>query len=98
MIGFGQAASGTLNGVMGQIADSYIPDATEEQRAISTLEQVEARFPTYIATAEAVSDEPAALAELGSQPVDVENALTFVRPYLTRYRSPGKLDGATTGN
>src|SRR5690625_11633 len=98
MIGFGQTTSGTLNGVMGQIADSYIPDAIEEQRAISTLEQVEARFPTYIATAEAVSDEPAALAELGYQPVDVENVLTFVRHVLTRYLSTGELDGATTGN
>src|SRR5690625_4451160 len=98
MIGFGQATSGTLNGVMGQIADSYIPAAIVEQRAISTLEQVEARFPTYIATAEAVSDEPAALAELGYQPVDVENVLTFVRHVLTRYLSTGELDGATTGN
>src|SRR5690606_6876941 len=53
MIGAGMAASGTLQGQMGVIADRYMPDALDEKRAVQVMEQVESRFPDYVAQAEA---------------------------------------------
>jgi len=98
MIGLGLAASGTANGIMGQIADYYLPDALDEQRTVEVLEDVEERFPTYIQRAEAVSNDPDALADLGYRAVDVRNALNYVEGALSYYRSNNELEGNITGN
>lgn len=98
MIGLGLAASGTANGIMGQIADRYLPDALDEQRTVALLEDVVATFPSDIQAAEAVSDDPDALAELGYRAVDVQNALNYVQDALDYYRANGELDGIATGN
>src|SRR5690606_8069079 len=75
MIGMGMAASGTLQGQMGGIADRYMPDALDEQRTVRVLEQVQERFPGYIARAEAAAGDLNALAELGYQAPDLQNVL-----------------------
>ncbi len=98
MIGLGLAASGTANGIMGQIADRYLPDALDEQRTIALLEDVQATFPSDIQAAEAVADDPDALAELGYRAVDVQNALNYVDNAVSYYRTNGELDGIATGN
>ncbi|CAN5313671.1 MFS transporter [soil metagenome] len=98
MIGLGLAAAGTSNGVMGEIADRYLPDALDEQRTVSILEEAEDRFPTYVQEAEAVADDPSALAELGYRAVDIQNALTNTHEALAYYRENNELDGNSTGN
>lgn len=98
MIGFGLIASGTLNGVMGQIADSYIPDALDEDRTIAVLEQVEDRFPSYIEAAEDASGEPELLVQLGYRGADVENVLNYAENALRYYRTNEVFDGSATGN
>src|SRR5690606_38495001 len=65
MIGMGMAASGTLQGQMGGIADRYMPDALDEQRTVQVLEQVENRFPRYVEQANAAAGDLDALADLG---------------------------------
>ncbi|MCC5908609.1 MAG: MFS transporter [Balneolaceae bacterium] len=98
MIGLGLAAAGTSNGLMGEIADRYLPNALDEQHTVSILEQVEDRFPSYVEAAEAVSNDPEALADLGYRAPDVQTVLTYAGQALTYYRSEGQLDGNTTGN
>lgn len=98
MAGLGLAAAGTSNGVMGQIADRYLPDALDVEQTISILEQVEERFPGYIQRAEAVSDDPDALAELGYRAADLQTALDNSTAALSYYRTNNEIDGNTTGN
>ncbi len=98
MIGAGMAASGTLMGQMGRVADGYMPDALDEQRTVAILEQVEARFPHYVSRAEAVAGDLDALAELGFRGPDVANAINHTAAALEHYRTRGELDGSLTGN
>ncbi len=98
LIGIGFIAAGGSNAIMGEIADRYLPDALDEQQTVAVLEQVEERFPTYAADAEAVADDPAALASLGYRAADVNNALHYTTRALSIYRSEGILDGNATGN
>jgi fucose permease len=98
MAGLGLAAAGTSNGIMGQIADRYLPDALDEQRTIALFEEVQATFPSDIQAAEAVADDPEALAALGYRAVDVQNALNYVDDAVSYYRTNGELDGIATGN
>lgn len=88
MIGMGMAASGTLQGQMGAIADRYMPDALNESQVVTILEQVEERYPTYRDNA----------AEFGYQAADVEAILGHNTKALAHYRDTGSLSGPLTGN
>lgn len=98
LIGFGFFAAGGSNAIMGSIADSYLPDALDEQQTVSVLEQVEERFPEYVANAEAASGDLDRLSELGYRAVDVQNVLDRTEEALAHYRSTNELDGVLTGN
>ncbi|MEX0779048.1 MAG: MFS transporter [Balneolales bacterium] len=98
MIGLGLAAAGTSNGIMGQVADRYLPDALPEAQTVSILEQIDNRFPDHVAAAEAVADDPQALAALGYRAVDVQTVVNYAEQALTHYRNQNELDGNATGN
>lgn len=98
MIGMGMAASGTLQGQMGAIADRYMPEALDEQRTVSVLERVDERLPAYVDKAEAAAGDLDELAELGYRAQDVENVLEHNERALEYYRQTGELDGPLTGN
>ncbi|MEX0929431.1 MAG: MFS transporter [Balneolales bacterium] len=98
LVGVGLAAAGTSNGVMGEIADRYLPDALPEGQTITILEQVEDRFPGYIQTAENAANDPSALAALGYRAADVQHALDYAEEALSYYRTNHELGGNITGN
>lgn len=98
LIGFGFFAAGGSNAIMGSIADSYLPDALNEQETVSVLEQVEERFPEYVMRAENAAGSPSQLAELGYRDVDVRNVLERSEEALEYYRQNNELDGVLTGN
>ncbi len=98
MIGMGMAASGTVQGLMGGVADRYLPEALDETRTVAVMEQVEARYPAYVAAATEVADNPQALADLGYRAADAQNVLTHNQRALEHYRTTGELDGSLTGN
>lgn len=98
LIGLGFFAAGGSNAIMGEIADHYLPDALDEEQTVAILEQIESRFPEYAEAAEAVADNPQALAELGYREADVRNVLDQARQALEYYRDSGELKGSTTGN
>lgn len=98
MIGAGMAASGTLQGQMGGIADRYMPDALDEQRTVQILEQVENRFPEYVERAEAAAGDLDAMADLGYRAQDAQTVVRHNERALSHYRKTGELDGPLTGN
>lgn len=98
LIGVGFFAAGGSNAIMGGIADSYLPDALDEQETVSILEQVEEQYPEYVQQAEAASGNPEQLAALGYRAVDVQNVLHHSEEALAYYRANGELDGNLTGN
>src|SRR5690625_2516826 len=98
LIGFGFGAAGFSNAIMGSIADQYLPDALAEQVTVQLLEDVQQRFPVYVAEAEAASGDLNRLAELGYRAVDVGNALHHTEQALQHYGNEGYLDGILTGN
>ncbi|MDZ7691163.1 MAG: hypothetical protein U5K69_08515 [Balneolaceae bacterium] len=95
LIGLGFLAAGGSNAIMGEIADGYLPEGLNEQRAASVLERVEERFPQYVQKAEEASMQE--LAQLGYREVDVENALSLTRQALDYYRSNKAFNGTLTG-
>lgn len=98
LIGMGFIGGGASNAIMGEIADYYLPEALDEQQTVAVLEEVEERFPAYVAKAEEASGNPEALAQLGYREADVRNVLDQATEALAYYRSNGELDGKTTGN
>lgn len=98
MIGMGMAASGTLQGQMGGIADRYMPDALDQQRTVQILEQVEDRFPGYVEQAEAAVGDLDAMAALGYRTQDAQTVYENNAAALAYYRENGELDGPLTGN
>lgn len=98
MIGFGFIAGGAAAPIMGDIADGYLPEALPEQETVEILETVEERFPTYVEKAEAASDNPEQLAELGYRAEEVQSVLDQSEAALTYYREEGELDGNLVGN
>jgi fucose permease len=98
MIGMGMAASGTVQGLMGGVADRYLPQALDEQRTVAIMEQVEERFPAYVTAAEQAAGDPQVLADLGYRAADAENVLVHNQRALVHYRNTGELDGSLTGN
>jgi fucose permease len=98
MIGAGMTASGTIQGVMGTIADTHLTKAMDEQRVVQIMEQVESRYPGYVQQAEAATGNLEALAALGYRTSDAENVLRYNQQALSHYRTTGDLDGPLTGN
>lgn len=98
LIGMGFFAAGGSNAIMGEIADSYLPDALDEQQAVAIFEQVESRFPEYAEEAKAAANDPRVLARLGYREADVHNILTQAGRALSYYRTNGEFEGNTTGN
>jgi hypothetical protein len=94
----GFLGSGASNAIMGDIADSYMPDALDTQQTIDLLAQVEERFPEYVAAAEMAEGNLEVMADLGYRLVDVRNVLNYANLALEHYSSAGALDGAHTGN
>ncbi|MFO7847027.1 MAG: MFS transporter [Balneolaceae bacterium] len=97
LIGFGFFAAGGSNAIMGSIADSYLPDALDEEQTVQVLEEVENRFPGYIQRAQN-AETPQELAELGYREVDVQNVYNRSQEALDYYRQNNELDGILTGN
>lgn len=97
MIGLGFFAAGGTNAIMGGIADDYLPDALDEEQTVNVLEQVEQRFPEYVAMAED-AETLEELADLGYREVDARNVQERNEQALAYYRSNGELDGNMTGN
>lgn len=98
LIGMGFLGSGISGAIMGSIADSYMPDALDTDETVAVLEQVEDRYPQYVAAAAAAAGDNEVLAELGYREVDVQNALNLAETALEHYRESNALDGAHTGN
>lgn len=98
LIGMGFLGSGASNAIMGDIADSYMPEALDTPQTVDLLEQVEERYPEYVGAAETAEGDLEAMADLGYRLVDVRNALSHTELALEHYRSEGMLDGADTGN
>lgn len=98
LIGMGFLGSGISSAIMGDIADSYMPEALDTGETVAVLEQVEDRYPGYVAAAEAAGDDLEALAGLGYRLVDVQNALSWTNDALEYYRNENALDGELTGN
>lgn len=98
LIGLGFFAAGGSNAIMGEIADSYLPDGLDEQRTVSVLEQVEERFPAYVEKAEDAAGDLDQLAQLGYRAVDVQNVLDQTEEALDYYRSNDEFHGTLTGN
>lgn len=98
MIGAGMAASGTLQGQIGVIADHYMPDALDEKRAVQVMEQVETRFPGYVSQAQAAAGNLDAMAALGFRAQDAQTVIDHNERALKHYREAGSLDGSLTGN
>jgi fucose permease len=98
MIGAGMAASGTLQGQIGVIADRYMPDALDENRAVQIMEQVEKRFPDYVSQAKAAAGNVDAMSALGFRAQDAQTVIDHNQRALSHYRESGSLDGSLTGN
>ncbi len=98
LIGMGFVGGGISNAVMGEIADSYLPEALDEQSTVQILEQIERKFPAYLNDARQAQDNPEALARLGYREVDVQNILDRTRIALDYYRQNDQFQGAATGN
>ncbi len=98
MIGAGMGGAGYLQGLMGGVADRHLPDAMDQQSVVEIMEEVTERYPTYVEQAEAVSDNPEALAELGYRAADAANVLMHNSAALQDVRADGELNGALVGN
>lgn len=98
MIGMGFLAAGGSNAIMGEIADSYLPEGLDKQKTLSVLEQVEEEFPEYLEKAEAAAGDLEELGRLGYRAVDVQKALNYTEEALKYYRANKAFDGTLTGN
>ncbi|MFH5834370.1 MFS transporter [Halalkalibaculum sp. DA384] len=98
LIGMGFVGGGASNAIMGEIVDSYMPEALDEQRTVQILRQVEERFPAHLEKAEKASGNRQALAELGYRAADVSNILEHTGAALTYYQEHGVFEGSSTGN
>lgn len=98
LLGMGFFGAGGANALIGEIADSYLPDALDEQETVRVLQQVEERYPEYVSMAEAAAGNTEAMAELGYRAADVENVLDRTEEALAYYQDTGEFDGNMTGN
>lgn len=98
LIGMGFVGGGISNAVMGEIADSYLPEALDEQSTVQILEQIEQEFPAYLEQARQARENPEALARLGYREADVQNILERTQRALAYYRQNDRFQGGETGN
>lgn len=98
LIGMGFIGGGASNAIMGEIADSYLPEALDEQQTVRILQEVEERFPEYLQQARQAAGDPRAVAELGYREADISNVLEQTRQALSYYNDRRVLDGNATGN
>lgn len=98
LIGTGFIGGGISNAIMGEIADSYLPQALDEQSTVRILQEVERKFPAYLEEARQARGNPAALAELGYREADVQNILARSARALEFYRQNNEFQGTVTGN
>lgn len=98
LIGFGFLSGGAAAPIMGQIADSYLPEALPEQKTVAVLEQVEEHFPAYVKQANDAADNPEKLASLGYRAEEAQNVLNQAESALSHYREQDELDGNLVGN
>jgi len=98
LIGTGFIGGGISNAIMGEVADSYLPEALDEQSTVRILEQIEQQFPAYLDAANQAKGDPEAIAQLGYRETDVQNILERTRTALAYYRENDRLQGAATGN
>lgn len=98
LLGMGFFGGGVANAVIGEIADSYLPDALDEQATVQVLEQVVEEFPEYVQMAEDAAGNTEALAALGYREAEVRNVLERSEEALAHYRENGEFAGNLTGN
>ncbi|NBC66406.1 MAG: hypothetical protein GVY07_12240, partial [Bacteroidetes bacterium] len=98
LLGMGFFGGGVANAVIGEIADSYLPDALDEQATVQVLEQVEQEFPEYVEMAEEAAGNTEALAALGYREAEVRNVLERSEEALSHYQENGEFAGNLTGN
>ncbi|MFX4228931.1 MAG: hypothetical protein ACFHHU_13995 [Porticoccaceae bacterium] len=98
LVGVGFVGGGISNAIMGQVADSYLPEALDEQSTVRILERVEQQFPVYLDRANQAQDDPEAIASLGYREADVLNILERAKDALDYYRQNNQFQGAVTGN
>lgn len=96
LMGMGFIGAGASNAIMGSIADSYLPDALDEQKTVQILQDIETRFPGYILSAEQAEGDPQQLLELGYVKADVESILNQSKMALSYYNSNGYFDSVHT--
>jgi hypothetical protein len=94
----GFVGGGMSNAIMGEIADSYLPEALNEQETVRVLEEVEQEFPEYLEEANEAKGDAEAVAALGYRAADIQNILEQTRNALDYYRENGELQGGATGN
>jgi len=98
LIGTGFIGGGISNAIMGEVADSYLPEALDEQSTVRILEQVEQQFPEYLSAAQQASGDAGAVARLGYREADIQNILDRTEAALAYYRQNNQFQGAATGN
>jgi fucose permease len=98
LIGMGFVGGGISNAVMGEIADSYLPEVLNERETLAILEEIEQTFPTYVIQAEEAAGNAEELSGLGFRKADVSNVLTTARQALSYYQQNGVFHGSLTGN
>lgn len=98
LLGMGFFGGGVANAVIGEIADSYLPEALDEQATVRVLEQVEQEFPEYVLMAEDAAGNTEELAALGYREADARNVLERSEEALAYYRENGEFAGNITGN
>jgi fucose permease len=98
LLGMGFVGGGISNAIMGEIADSYLPEALNEQSTVRILEQIEQTFPEYLNEVNQAMGNPEAVAGLGYRETDVQNILEQTKGALNYYRQNNQLQGAATGN
>jgi fucose permease len=98
LMGMGFVGAGISNALMGEIADRYIPDALDEQQTVMILEEIEERFPVYVAQARAAGGDTERLMELGFTQADVETVLNLAQQSLSYYRANNEFHGKYTAD
>ncbi|MDR9408348.1 MAG: MFS transporter [Balneolaceae bacterium] len=96
LMGMGFFGAGASNAIMGGIADQYLPDALDEQKTVQILQEIDQRFPEYIAIAEQAEGDPQQIQELGYTRTDLQNILSQAEQALAYYEQNGEFDSDHT--
>jgi MFS family permease len=98
MIGIGYIGAGASNGLMGSVADSYLPKALNTTECVTILTQVRQRFPQYVRLSGNGGGKAESAGAIGYRPVDAQNALKLANEALSYYSAHRTLDGRLTGD